>query len=206
MYNKQKLLHVSKIRKSERTRNDILDTAWTLIAARGADISLSEIASVVGVTRQSIYVHFGSRGGLLIALVRRADERGDIENKFLTAMATPDAKTRLETCLDVWLRFVPEIYPVARDLIRLRSADTEAASAWDDRMTDLRGVFLNLALSLRADNALAESWTPSRAADFMWASASVETWGLLTQDCGWNARKAAKSIKYALSRSILSAN
>lgn len=203
VYNKQKLLHVSKNGKSERTRHDILDTAWTLIARRGADISLSEIAAAVGITRQSIYVHFGSRGGLLVALVRRADERADIEKKFVGALATKDAKERLEACLDVWLRFVPEIYPVARDLIRLRHGDAEAATAWEDRMTDLRGMFSTLALSLRADHALAAHWTPARAADFMWASSSVESWGLLIQDCGWNPSKAAKSIKYALSRSLL---
>ncbi|MBL4906964.1 MAG: TetR family transcriptional regulator, partial [Sneathiella sp.] len=43
---------MSNLRKSERTRREILDTAWNLIAKHGAEISLSDIAEAVGMTRQ----------------------------------------------------------------------------------------------------------------------------------------------------------
>ena len=195
---------MSKIGKSERTRNEILDTAWEMIAKHGAEISLNDIAVAVGVTRQSIYVHFGSRGGLLVALVRRADERADIERKFEKALATEGAGARLAAFLDVWFRFVPEIYPVAKDLVRLRATDAEAFAAWEDRMTDLRRVFGILTKSLRDDQALAAHWTAPRAAEFMWAGSSVENWGLLTVDCGWSANQAANAIKQSLARAILS--
>lgn len=194
---------MSKIGKSERTRNEILDVAWGLIAEHGADISLSEIAGAVGITRQSIYVHFGSRGGLLVALVRRADERADIERKFEKALAMEAAEGRLAAFLDVWFRFVPEIYPVAKDLVRLRAKDAEAFTAWEDRMTDLRRAFGTLTKSLRDDQALASHWSAPRAAEFMWASSSIENWGLLTVDCGWSAGQATSAIKQSLARAIL---
>lgn len=194
---------MSKIRKAERTREDILDAAWTLIARRGAGISLADIAAEVGMTRQSIYVHFKSRGGLLIALVRRADERADILRKFERALATPDPGARLKACLAVWFAFVPEIYPVARDLVRLRAGDTEAAAAWDDRMKDLRRVFRLLTRGLHDEGALAGYWTPARAADFLWAGSSVEAWGLLTAERGWSAASAADAIIHTMERSLL---
>lgn len=194
---------MSKIGKSERTRNEILDAAWEMISTQGADISLSKIAGAVGVTRQSIYVHFGSRGGLLVALVRRADERAGIEAKFQQALATEAAEARLAAFLDVWFRFVPVIYPVAKDLVRLRSTDAEAFAAWEDRMTDLRRAFGLLTKSLRKDKALASHWTAPRAAEFMWASSSVESWGLLTVDCGWSAAQAANAITQSMARAIL---
>ncbi|MBO6634502.1 MAG: TetR family transcriptional regulator, partial [Parvibaculum sp.] len=50
---------MSKNTKSERTRGEILDAAWTLIAERGASVSLGEVAAAAGITRQSVYVHFG---------------------------------------------------------------------------------------------------------------------------------------------------
>lgn len=197
---------MSKIGKSERTRNEILDTAWGMIAEHGAEISLNDIAAAVGVTRQSIYVHFGSRGGLLVALVRRADERADIQSKFDKALTIEGAEARLAGFLDVWFRFVPEIYPVAKDLVRLRATDAEAFAAWEDRMTDLRRAFALLTKSLRADGALAANWTALRAAEFMWASSSVENWGLLTVDCGWSEPLAATAIKRSLALAILSPN
>jgi AcrR family transcriptional regulator len=197
------ILLVSKIRKSERTREEILDVAWHLIAEHGASISLAEIASAVGMTRQSIYVHFGSRGGLLVALVRRADERADIHRRFKDALETPDPHARLKACLAVWLNLVPEIYPVARDLIRLRVGDSDAANAWDDRMKELHRAFHSLTRSLHKAGALMPHWTPGRAADFLWAGASVEAWGLLTAERGWSAVAAQDAIIYAMERALL---
>ena len=75
--------------KSERSREEILDAAWDLIAVQGVAVSMAKIAAAVGMTRQSIYVHFGSRGGLLIALVRRADDRFDIWGGVDAAIIVP---------------------------------------------------------------------------------------------------------------------
>ncbi|MEX0838776.1 MAG: TetR/AcrR family transcriptional regulator [Parvibaculum sp.] len=194
---------MSKIGKSARTRAEILDAAWALIAERGAGISLAEIAGAVGMTRQSIYVHFGSRGGLLIALVRRADDRADIRRKFMEALAKTEPRTRLKACLAVWCSFVPEIYPVAQDLIRLRAGDSDAAKAWDDRMTELQRVFRSLTRGLHEAGALAPHWTAARAADFLWAGSSVETWGLLTVERGWSAASAADAIIHSMERALL---
>ncbi|MBO6679010.1 TetR/AcrR family transcriptional regulator [Parvibaculum sp.] len=194
---------MSKNTKSERTRGEILDAAWTLIAERGASVSLGEVAAAAGITRQSVYVHFGSRGGLLLALVRRADERAGIWKKFDAAFATPDPRERFRACLAAWFDFVPYIYPVASDLIRLRATDEEAAAAWDDRMDDLRRAFRQLIRGLDKAGELASHWSVAKAADFLWAGSSVESWGLLTRDCSWSEGHAAKTITAALERALL---
>ena len=36
---------------------------------------MAEIAKAAGVSRQAVYLHFGTRGGMLMALVKRADRR-----------------------------------------------------------------------------------------------------------------------------------
>jgi len=120
---------VSNSKRAARSRQEILDAAWNLIAVRGAEVSLADIAAEVGMTRQSIYVHFGSRGGLLVALVRRADEREDVFAKFDAALEAEDPLERLDRYVKAWLVFVPKIYPVASDLIRLRATDADAAAA-----------------------------------------------------------------------------
>ncbi len=194
---------MSKTAKSERTRTEILAAAWALIAERGASVSPGEVAAAAGITRQSVYVHFGTRGGLLLALVRRADERADIWKKFDAAFATPNPRERFRACLAVWFDFVPHIYPVASDLIRLRATDDEAAAAWDDRMNDLRQAFRQLIRGLDKAGELAGQWNVTKAADFLWAGTSVENWGLLTRDCGWSASHAAKTIAAALERALL---
>lgn len=194
---------MSNLRKSERTRREILDTAWTLIANQGAEISLAAIAEAVGMTRQSIYVHFGSRGGLLVALVRRADEREQIWGAFNTAMQRPSAEERFKACIDAWLEFLPKILPVARDLIRIRTKDEEAGIAWSDRMLELRSFYVTVMQDLQAEKKLNPQWQPQQAAEFMWTHSSVQVWDLLTGDCGWSAERATKSIKDHLCQMLL---
>ena len=194
---------MSKNTKSDRTRTEILDVAWDLIAKKGADISIAEIAAAVGLTRQSIYVHFGSRGGLFMALVRRADERFEIWETFTQAIETEDPRGRLDACLRAWLAFVPKIYPVASDLIRLRGQDEAAAAAWEDRMSELRDVFRHLVKGLQRDGVLADRWTVPKAADYLWATCSVQSWSLLVHDVGWSEKQASETIRYAAARALL---
>ncbi|MGH7788310.1 MAG: TetR/AcrR family transcriptional regulator, partial [Candidatus Binatia bacterium] len=154
-------------------------------------------------TRQAIYVHFRSRGGLLVALVRRADERAEIHARFRAALATPDPRQRLDAFLRVWFDFVPTIHPVARSLMRARGDDPDAARAWADRMAALRQGFAMLARSLRRDGVLAPDWTAPSAADFLWAGSSLPTWELLAIDRGWGAAKTSKLLRRSLAAAVL---
>ena len=177
--------------------------AWRVIADRGTHVSMADIAAAVGLTRQAIYVHFRSRGGLLVALVRRADDRADIHARFRAALRVDDPRRRLDAFLRVWLEFVPTIHPVASSLMRARADDPDAAAAWHDRMTALRRGFAILATSLRRDGALAPGWTAARAADYLWAGSSVQTWELLAVDRAWGAPRTAAVLRRTLAAAVL---
>lgn len=194
---------MSNIDRAARSHNEILDAAWALIAARGAEVSLAEVAKAVGMTRQSIYVHFGSRGGLLDALVRRTDERERIFERFDQAMTTTAPAARLDACLKVWLDFLVVIRPVASDLIRLRAKDPDAAAAWDDRMADAVELFRKLVRSLHKDGALAAPWTVPRATDYLWSGCSVQAWTLLVQERGWSEATANKTLRQVMAKLLL---
>lgn len=164
---------------------------------------MAEVAEAAGLTRQAIYVHFRSRGGLLVALVRRADERADIHAKFRSALSTAKATDRLDAFLGVWFDFVPEIHPVASVLSRARADDPEAAAAWEDRMTSLHHGFESLATSLRRQNALAVGWTAPAAADYLWAGSSLPTWELLAITREWGPAKTSRVLRRALAAAVL---
>ncbi len=189
--------------RSTRTRADILDVAWRVIAERGAHVSIGEIAEAVGLTRQAIYVHFRSRGGLLVALVRRADERADIHAHFRAALATAGARERLDAFLRVWFDFVPTIHPVASSLVHARADDADAARAWADRMDALHHGFVLLTKTLRRDGALAPQWTAPAAADFVWAGSSLQAWELLAIDRGWGPARTSATLRRTLAAAVL---
>ena len=194
---------MSKITKSDRTKATILDAAWDLISREGSAVGMADIAKAAGITRQAVYTHFGTRAALLVALVRRADERFEIWQDFDQAMTGPDPRTRLEGCLDAWFRFVPKIHPVATDLIASRLTDPDAARAWHDRMDELKAFYGKLAGGLKKDGALAPGWTAKRAADFIWANSSVQCWALLVTECGWRPADASRQLKRTIVATLI---
>ena len=174
-----------------------------MLAVQGADVSIADIAQAVGISRQAIYLHFGTRGGLLMALVKRADERFTIREDFLAALNLPSPEERLDTCLQVWLAFVPKILPVAQDLIRLRATDPDAASAWEDRMSDLRSWLRQLVESLQVEEALASPWTIEEATDYLWVASSVQVWDLFVVERHWPPERAEAVLRAAITKVLL---
>lgn len=199
-------LHVSTNIRGDKTRAELLDAAWDLISEQGADVSVSKIAKAVGISRQTVYLHFGTRGGLLVALVRRADERFEIKEQFEAALHLENPSLRVAMTLKAWLGFVPKIYPVAKDLIRLQETDPEAAEAWADRMEELRDWLLELMSSIEKDGALKKGWSSDAASQFFWAQTSVHVWGLLKYDCGWDEEAIASHLGTMLTQSLLQAD
>lgn len=194
---------MSRKTKATRTRSEILDAAWEMISEQGADVSMSDIAKAVGLSRQAIYLHFGTRGGLLVALVRRADDRFEIREDFFAAMARPKAGDRLDEALRVWFRFVRRIVPVARDLVRLRATDMDAAEAWEDRMRDLRTWIRQLVETFQADGTLVSGWDVDEAADYIWTASSVQVWDMLVRERGWSEMRAETMLRQTIATLIL---
>ena len=194
---------MSRKDRTTKTHEEILDSAWDMLAEQGADVSMSDIAKAVGISRQAVYLHFNTRGGLLMALVKRADERFEIRQDFFKAFSEPSPAERLDACLQVWLAFVPKILPVAKDLIRLRATDPDAAAAWEDRMSDLRSWLRQLIESLQAEGALAASWTIEEATDYLWTVSSVQVWDLLVVERNWQPNRATALLRESISKVLL---
>ena len=194
---------MSRKGRSTKTREEILDSAWDMIAEQGVDVSMSDIAKAVGISRQAVYLHFGTRGGLLMALVKRADDRFKIREDFFDALDTPSPAERLDACLQIWLTFVPKILPVAKDLICLRATDPDAAVAWEDRMSDLRSWLQILVESLRAEGALAQCWSIEDATDYLWTASSVQIWMLLVVERAWDPDHAEMVIRKSIANVLL---
>lgn len=70
------------------SREQILDIAEGLMAKRGvAGTSLSALTKASGLPASSIYWHFGSKDGVLVAVMQRGAER------FFASLAAPDTFT-----------------------------------------------------------------------------------------------------------------
>lgn len=188
---------------TDDTRRHLLDCAWHLVLEGGdPGFSLSELAARAGVSRQTVYLAFGARAGLLQAMLRNHDRHApEVAAMTRAATATPSLDTLLEFA-DAWIAYLPRIYPVAIHLDAAALADAAAAEAWDDRMkhanrAGLRRIFAGLKPSA--------GLTPQEAADSAWALLHPVTWRLLVVESGWSADRFRQTRLDALRALVNSA-
>ena len=171
------------------TRARILAAAWELVRAGGAaGVTMQDVAASVGVSRQLVYIHFGYRAGLLMAMARHHDEESGFRERVAETRALPPAEG-FEQLLRTWFAYVPEILPVAAALQAAAAGGDEAAAAWIDRMDDLREAFRIALARLRRDGRLARGWTVDAAADWVWMRSHLSGWQQLVNERGWTPKR-----------------
>lgn len=191
---------------SPETARSILDAAWRLIYARGsADVSLAEIAKAAGVTRQSIYIGFGGRPGLLIAMARNADANSAHARRMreISQGRSGDPKA-LHDYVEAWLAHLPEIYPVGILLSAASVTDPEAGAVFHDRMVgSLHAGFRRILRRIARAGHLAPGWNAGRAADLCWSLTHIEAWRQLVVERGWTPAQFLADRQALIARVIL---
>src|SRR5260221_8367023 len=158
------------------TRERILIETWHLMEKRqGQGVRLEDIAQAAGISRQAVYLHFGSRSGLMIATVRYVDEILGVAERIQTTITQQTGIGALEAYVVFWANYIPEIYGLAKALLIARESDEAAAAAWGDRMDALYGGCLFTVQSLERDGVLAPEWECYEDTDIFWATLDIKT-------------------------------
>ena len=185
--------------RSRATRAAILDAALRLLENDGYHaVSVADVALAAGVSRQAVYLHFGSKARLLEALVDDLNER-----YIFTAFdrfRLWEASSGIEA-LDAWVVVVatttPRILAVANAVDVARRSDPEAEAVWRrptrGRYTDC----LRIARWLAHDGTLAPGWKQQDAARLLWAATSIRVFEDLTST-GWSRRRYTRLLQRSL--------
>lgn len=185
---------MSKIR--EDTRTAILEAAWNLMAEqRRLDAGMAEIAAAAGVTRQTLFLAFGNRAGVLVAMARHQDSLGNQVQRLRQIAATGADADALHAYVDAWLDYLPVVYPVAIQLETASLSDADANAAWQDRIFS-QGVRMGLDRILGqivARLAPGTDLDPSRLADLCLTLLLPSTWRSLVVERGWTAEAYGRS-------------
>jgi AcrR family transcriptional regulator len=186
------------------TRKRILEKTWRLMEKRkGQDVKVSDIARAAGVSRQAVYLHFGSRAELLVSTVRYVDEVKNLDERLQGLSTSVNAIQTLESYVDFWGNYIPEIYGLAKALLAVRDTDKDAAAAWDDRMQVLHEGWRSVIECLAREGLLAPEWELDQAADAAWAMTSVTVWENLTLERGWSASEYITRMKLILKKMLV---
>jgi AcrR family transcriptional regulator len=172
--------------RGDPTAERILDAAERLLFERGAAhaVRLADVAEAAHLSRQSLYLHFENRAGLLVAVTRRLDERSGFAEIIGEIWCRPGQI--LEPVIRAWLAYLPTILPVATALEAARVNDEAGAAAFQERMADLHSLYRAAVERADAAGLLADGWTVERAADWIWASTHVSAWQHLVVERDWS--------------------
>lgn len=186
------------------TRTRILaETCRLMEEKQGQGVRVSDIAHAVGISRQAVYLHFGSRTELLIAAVRYADQVRGRDERLRRLCASTGGLAILEALIDFWVKYIPEIYGLAKALLQVRDTDEAAAAAWNDRMADLRSGCSAAIECLRCDGLLVDDWPPEKAVDVLMSLISIRVWEYLVVESGWSQVECIDAMHTAAKRTLV---
>ena len=109
---------------TERTRERIIETTRALLPT-AADLSVDEIAARAEVSVQTLYTHFGSKRGLLLAVIDTLQRDVGLYADFETVWSSPDGETALRRMLASTFRLWHKAWPLVSFTERVRRTDEE---------------------------------------------------------------------------------
>ncbi len=185
------------------TRQRILAEAWELVEKAGSEVTLAEIAKRAGVSRQALYLHFGDRSGLFVALVDYVDMSlgsGEIRDHVFGA---PTGVETLRRWVEALSWYTGKIDRLTQILEWGQYEDQALAAGWRNRMNRRRELILGVAERIAEEGRLDEGWTTAEAADLIYAITMPGPWRELTREVGWSEQEYAERVWRLLESSLL---
>ncbi|HEX4252230.1 MAG TPA: TetR/AcrR family transcriptional regulator [Pseudonocardia sp.] len=162
-------------RRRARTREHILDVAEALFGAGYQAARMEELADAADVSVGSLYVHFGNKAGLYLALAERALDQFAA---YLDQAWRPEYSPleQVMACGELYLRFHLEHPNSFRFLAfdgfgtELPQVDEELRQRVGERLDEILGVFqAHIEAAVEAGEA-DSSFAPREAARFLWGA------------------------------------
>jgi len=186
------------------TRTRILTATWQLLEQQpGQDVHMRDIAKAVSISRQAIYLHFASRTELMIATMNYVDDVKGLQERLDQLKTATSAIELLEASIEVWGNYIPEIYGLAKAMLRTRDTDEAMAAAWNNSMGCLLDVCQEIIGALEHEGFLAPKWPRKEAIEMFYTMLSVNNWEQLTIDCGWSTPQYIDWMKTVSKRTFV---
>ena len=187
------------------TRSRILEAARGQLPG-ALDISVDRIAAVAGVSAQTLYTHFGSKRGLLMAVIDAVQRDAGLYADFDRVWQSPDGETALRRMLGATFQLWDGAWPFVEFSERARRTDPEILRYMRDvdgyRLGNLRSITRQLALEGRLRNGL----DAGAAADLAFALSTPSTYDELVRVRRWPLRRATAAVIESIVAGLIDAS
>ncbi len=154
-------------------------------------------------SRQALYLHFGDRSGLFVALVDYVDmSLGSAEIRD-HVFGAPTGVETLRRWVEALSWYTGKIDRLTQILEWGQYEDQALAAGWRNRMNRRRELILGVAERIAEEGRLAEGWTTAEAADLIYTITMPGPWRELTREVGWSEQEYAERVWRLLESSLL---
>lgn len=191
-------------------RTAVLEAARRLFLERGfAATTMPDIASIAGVSIQTVYKVFGNKPGLAKAVFDVAITGDDEPVPMLQrdtlqrVRAERDPRKKLRLYGEHLAAVAPRHVPIQLVILAAATTDAEAGRVWDDLQHErLRGMTM-FAKSLDGAGHLRSGVSATEARDVLWTYNSAELYRLLVVERNWIPKRYGQWIADALIAALL---
>lgn len=188
-----------------RTRNRIIEVTREGLPGSG-ELSVDAIAAAAGVSVQTLYTHFGSKRGLLLAVIDTAQREAGLYLDFDRIWSSADGETALRQMLEATLRVWAGLWPLVRFSERVRRTDPEIEQYLREvdgyRLANLRSITDQLAIEGR----LRPSLDAEAAADMAFAMSMPAVYQQLVVVRAWSLDRTSTAVLDAIIASVVNAD
>ena len=161
------------------TRQRIIDAARDLRGEEGFHgVGLEAVAKGAGLTRDTVYYQFGSKLGLLDAVVADLGERGE-SWRVSQALSHRDPVRALGDAFREGCRFWAADHNLARRMLALAAVDPDASAVLTEREERRQALVDSLVERLAAQRRLRAGFSRRQAADVLTLLSSFEAFDQL---------------------------
>ena len=189
---------------AEETRRRIIEAACDLLSRAGYhNVSLDQIAKRAEVSRQTIYVQFGSKRGVLQAVAEHIEVasygRGMVEG----AREVSNPVHTIRKGIGDQMRFFHSNADLLRTFYAQAANDPDFRAVWQERLQERWMAVSLLVERMSSAGWLAEGWSVEDATDWLWSLTNFQRYDELVLQRGWTPEQLAGRIVQAIDAALL---
>lgn len=190
--------------QAEDTRRQILSQARLLFVESGyGRATIAVIAAAAGVAPQTVYAIFGSKRGILMALLDQLAVEAD---PATLARSLEDAAGDEPRQLRALLAFNIRFYSAGIDLIdvarTVQGVEDDLRAMWQEGEARRRRSVAGVVTDWERAGALAPGLTAAIAADLLWALSGPDVFRLLVIERDWDQRQFEEMMAGMLEQTL----
>lgn len=191
--------------QAEATRERIVDCARELFLSAGfGATTIGKIAESAGVAPPTVYAVFGSKQGLLVALLDDMGRRAD-RLAFEQAMqaAAGDPQRQLAEAIAFNIRFFEQNIELISLMRTVSGVEHDVQEVWKEGEARRRRAEEKLVADWERAGALAPTVTASQAVDLFWAMSGPDFYRLMVVESKWDRTTFRDWLTTTLARMLL---